>query len=59
MNPSPREEDIEAKKAMEEFLAKGGVIEQIPYGKRSENLETTAGFYGRKKKPKQEEPKTD
>lgn len=47
------------KKAMEEFLAKGGVIEQIPYGKRSENLETTAGFYGRKKKPKQEEPKTD
>lgn len=58
MNPSPREEDDEAKKAMEEFLANGGKIQHIPYGQRSENIETTGGFYGRKKKPKQEKPKT-
>tara|TARA_B100000780_G_C20959937_1_gene383128 strand:- start:517 stop:696 length:180 start_codon:yes stop_codon:yes gene_type:complete len=59
MNPSPRERDKDTEKAMDEFLAKGGKIEQVPYGKRSETTEVTGGFYGRKKKPKQEEPNKD
>jgi ABC-type uncharacterized transport system involved in gliding motility auxiliary subunit len=55
MNPTPREIDDEAQKAIDEFLAKGGVIEQCKPFARTENLETKGGFYGRKPKKKKEE----
>ena len=54
MNPTPREIDDEAQKAIDEFLAKGGVIEQCKPFARTENLETKGGFYGRKPKKKEE-----
>jgi len=57
MNPTPRERDEETQRAIDEFLAKGGVIEKLPYGKRTENLESSSGFYGRKKKKTEETKK--
>ena len=54
MNPTPRQTDEESKKAVEEFLAKGGVIEQCEPFARTENLEIKGGFYGRKPKKKEE-----
>jgi hypothetical protein len=54
MNPTPRKNNEESQKAIDEFLAKGGKIEVIPYGKKTENLDSTISFYGRKKKSKSE-----
>ena len=54
MNPTPRETDDETKKAVEEFLAKGGKIQQCEPFARTENLEVKGGFYGRKPKKKEE-----
>lgn len=54
MNPTPRETDDESKKAVEEFLAKGGKIQQCEPFARTENLEVKGGFYGRKPKKKEE-----
>jgi len=54
MNPTPRKRDDESQKAIEEWLAKGNKIEQLPYGARTENLEVKGGFYGRKPKKKEE-----
>ena len=54
MNPTPRETDDESKKAVEEFLAKGGKIQQCEPFARTENLEIKGGFYGRKPKKKEE-----
>ena len=50
MNPVPRDTDYETKKAIEEFLAKGGEIQYFKYGERSEQVQHSSGFYGRKKK---------
>jgi hypothetical protein len=44
----------ESQQAIDEWLAKGNVIQQIPYGKRSEESIKPSGFYGRKKKTVQE-----
>ena len=48
------QEETDSKKALEEFLANGGVIEQIPYGQKSEWVPATGGFYG-SRRPKSEE----
>jgi hypothetical protein len=48
------QEETDSKKALEEFLANGGVIEQIPYGQKSEWVQATGGFYG-SRRPKSEE----
>jgi|TARA_B110000977_G_scaffold114715_1_gene148304 hypothetical protein len=50
MNPPPRDQTPHQKE-VEEFLAKGGKIQKFGYGERTENLETSYSFYGRKKKP--------
>ena len=50
MNPVPRETDDESKKAIEDFLAKGGKIQYFEYGEHSEAVNYTAGFYGKKNK---------
>jgi|TARA_R110000782_G_scaffold148554_1_gene241278 hypothetical protein len=55
MNPTPRQTDEESKKAVEEFLANGGKIEQCKPFARTENIEIKGGFYGRKPKKKEEE----
>lgn len=52
MNPTPRKIDDETQKAIDDFLAKGGKIEKLPYGKKTENLDEGVSFYGRKKKTK-------
>ena len=54
MNPTPRKRDDETQQAIDEFLAKGGVVEKLPYGKRTENLDEKVSFYGRKPKKKEE-----
>lgn len=50
MNPTPRKVDDETQKAIDEFLANGGKIQKLPYGKKTDNLDTAVSFYGRKKK---------
>ena len=57
MNPTPRKVDNETQKAIDEFLAKGGKIQKLPYGKRTENLDEIVSFYGRKKKSKKDSDK--
>ena len=54
MNPTPRDVDEKSKKAVEEFLAKGGKITYCEPFERTEDITYTAGFYG-KKKPKKED----
>jgi hypothetical protein len=54
MNPTPREQDKETQKAIDEWLKKGNKIEKLPYGARTEDLEIKGGFYGRKPKKKEE-----
>ena len=39
MNPTPRKKDEDSQKAVEEFLAKGGKIQQCEPFARTENLE--------------------
>ena len=48
--PGTREQN-QHDKDVEEFLAKGGEIQKFGYGERTENLETSYSFYGRRKKP--------
>jgi ABC-type uncharacterized transport system involved in gliding motility auxiliary subunit len=55
MNPTPREKDEESQKAIDEFLAKGGKIQQCEPFARTENLTHASSFYGRKPKKKEEE----
>lgn len=55
MNPTPREKDEESQKAIDEFLAKGGKIQQCEPFARTENLTYASSFYGRKPKKKEEE----
>ena len=54
MNPTPRKKDEDSQKAVEEFLAKGGKIQQCEPFARTENLEYASSFYGRKPKKKEE-----
>jgi hypothetical protein len=55
MNPTPRKTDEESQRAIEEFLAKGGKIQQCKPFERTEDIEIRGGFYGRKPKKKEEE----
>ena len=55
MTPIPRETDDESKKAIEEYLKKGGKVTVCPSGQRSEEIEYTGGFYQRRKKKKEAE----
>jgi len=52
MNPVPRDTDEKTKKAIEEFLEKGGEIQYFEYGQRSENLTYSNSFYGKRNKQK-------
>jgi hypothetical protein len=43
--------DTTSEEAIQEFLNNGGVIQKIPYGKKSEESQlTSSGFYGKRKK---------
>lgn len=43
--------DNVSEEAIQEFLNKGGVIQKIPYGKRSEEaVLSSTSFYGKRKK---------
>lgn len=50
MNPVGRMEQNTSQELIDEYLAKGGQITKCPPGARSEEIEYTSGFYGRKKK---------
>ena len=54
MNPPPRKHTKSDKDLIDEYLKNGGKIEKLPAMQRSEEIEYTAGFYGRKKKPKKD-----
>lgn len=54
MNSPPRKKDEEAQQAIDEFLAKGGKIQQCKPFERTETLDFKSGFYGRKKKKSQD-----
>jgi len=45
-----RDTDEDSKKAIEEYLAKGGKITYCEPYERTEEITYTAGFYGKKKK---------
>ena len=45
-----RDIDDKSQKAIDEFLAKGGKIQKIPTGQRSEEIDYKGSFYGKKKK---------
>mgnify|MGYP006080637007 CR=1 FL=1 len=51
---STLEEQEANKKALEEFLANGGEIQQIPYGQKSDWIAATGGFYGARRKKSEE-----
>lgn len=40
---------------IDDFLEKGGEVEKLPPGARSEDIVYTGGFYGRRKKKKEDE----
>lgn len=42
------------KEQLQEFLDKGGKITVCPPGERTEDIEFKGGFYGKKKKKKEE-----
>jgi hypothetical protein len=50
MNPVPRKHNEETEKAIQEFLDKGGKIQQFEYGKKSESVDHAYSFYGKTKK---------
>lgn len=46
-----KEPDNTSEAAIQEFLNNGGIIQKIPYGKKSEESQlTSSGFYGKRKK---------
>ena len=47
-----RKTDTESEKAIKEFLDKGGKITYCKAGERTEEIDFKGGFYGRKKKKK-------
>ena len=54
MNPPPNERDEKIDNLIKEFLDKGGKITKVPAGARTEEIEFKGGFYGRKKKKKED-----
>jgi len=54
MNPPPHKRDDATEKAIQEFLKNGGKITKCESMARTENIEIKGGFYGRKKKKKEE-----
>ena len=40
---------------LQEFLDKGGKIQYLPFGARTEDIEYKGGFYGKKKKKEADE----
>lgn len=54
MNPVPRKLSEEEQNLVEAFLKNGGTVTQCEKFKQSENVEYTGGFYGRKKKTKED-----
>jgi len=54
MNPPPHKRDDEIEKLIKEYLEKGGKITRCEPMARTENIEIKGGFYGRKKKKKEE-----
>ena len=55
MTPVMRETDNESKKAIEDYLAKGGKITQCPPNARTEEIGFKGGFYAKRRKKKEEE----
>ena len=53
MNPPPRTLSEEEQKLIDEYL-KTNEVTKCEKFKRSETVEYTAGFYGKKKKPKKD-----
>jgi hypothetical protein len=49
LNPLPRPNQS-SDDAIKEFLDKGGKIQSIPYGQRTENVSFAGSFYGKRKK---------
>lgn len=58
MTPVPRTLPQEDQLLIDEFLKNGGKVTQCENFQYSENIEYTGGFYGRRKKQK-EEPTVD
>ena len=54
MGQTNRTKDEESDKAIQEFLAKGGEITQCEPFARTEDIEYKGGFYGKKKKKKED-----
>jgi|TARA_B100001094_G_scaffold192424_1_gene186287 hypothetical protein len=54
MNPVSRKNDSETQKLIDEWLKKNEP-QKFAYNQRSEHVEVTKGFYGRKKKKKAED----
>ena len=50
MNPVGRKVDNESQRLIDEFIAKGGEVQQLEYGARTEDISYTGGFYGKRKK---------
>jgi hypothetical protein len=50
-------DQTETDAAIKEFLEKGGVIQQIPAGQRSESIDYKGGFYGKRKTKKEADKK--
>ena len=51
MNPIPRKMEKTDQDLINEYLEKGGEIKRGKPGAISEDVVTTGGFYGRRKKP--------
>ena len=54
MNPVSRKNDPKTQKLIDEWLKKNEP-QKFDYNQRSEHVEVTKGFYGRKKKKKEED----
>lgn len=59
MNPVGRMHNNTPQALIDEFLNKGGVITKCAPGERSEEIEYTGGFYGKRKKKTEETPQAE
>ena len=50
MNPVGRQDRNTPQELLDEFFSKGGKVTYYPPGARSEEIEYTGGFYGKRKK---------
>lgn len=53
MDRQPKEDGL-TEKQLQDFLDKGGKIQQFAYGERTENINYTGSFYGKRHKTKDE-----